>query len=200
MSDERRARYLQTALSLFAEHGFAGTSMDMIVAAVGGSKATLYKYFPAKEALIAGLMDQVAQSIVSVGDALAGEQPLDDALRRFGTALLRGVTSERAVTLLRVCLGEFGRFPELARVVWTHGPEVTYARFRAFLEQRTLAGELSVDDPQLAAEHFMAGLVGHVQLKVAMGQAAPLDDAETARRVDAVTALFLARYRKLSRK
>lgn len=192
---DRRERYLNAALQRFSQHGFAGTTMDMIVADVGGSKATLYKYFPAKDTLIAGLMDQVAQSVVNVGAVLDDAQPLEQALEQFAHLLLRWVSSERAVTLLRVCLGEYGRFPDLSRVVWTHGPVVTYGRFREFLAARTARGELKVEDTQLAAEHFMAGLVGHVQIKIAMGQAGQLDDAEIARRVRAITELFLARYR-----
>lgn len=193
---DRRDRYLGAALRLFAAQGFVGTTMDMIVAEVGGSKATLYKLFPAKEALVAGLMDQVSQSIAQVGDVLDDDQPLETALHRFGRAVLRGVTSERAVILLRLCLGEYGRFPQLAHVVWSHGPEVTYDRFRTFLDARTKCGELCVEDAQLAAEQFIAGIVGHIQLKVAMGEASRLDDTEIERRVESAAETFLARYRQ----
>ena len=191
---ERQDRYLNAAQRLFAKHGFVGTTMDMILAEVGGSKATLYKCFPSKDALVAGLMDRVSQSVGQDRDALNDERPLEEALLGYGEAVLRAVTSERAVTLLRLCLGEHGRFPELSRVVWEHGPAITYARFRAFLDARTRAGEAHVEDPQLAAEQFIAGIVGHIQLKIAMGQAAPLNDDEITGRVASAVATFLARY------
>jgi TetR/AcrR family transcriptional regulator, mexJK operon transcriptional repressor len=190
----RADRYLDAALGLFAEHGYVGTTMDMLVAEVGGSKATLYKHFPTKESLVTGLMDRVAATVNPIADHTANTEPLAEELIRIGTAALRGVTSPQGIAVLRICLGEYGRFPELARVVWNHGPAVTYANFHAFVNERRRRGELDVDDPQLAAEHFIASLVGHIQLKVAFGIADPPDDTEIDRRVRSAVATFLARY------
>ena len=192
---DRRAAYLAAARRLFDQHGYAGTSMDQVVAEVGGSKATLYRCFPSKADLVAGLMDQVASSVGQRTEALVDEDlPLEDALTAIGRNALRGVTGPDAVAVLRISLAERFRFPELARTVWERGPALTYDRFRRFLEQRTDAGELHVDDPQLAAEHFLAGLVGHLQPKVAMGIAEAPDDAEVDRRVAAAVRAFLAAY------
>ncbi len=192
---ERRTAYLTAAIRLFDTHGFAGTSMDMIVAEVGGSKATLYSYFPSKDSLIAGVMEQLAEWIPTTSDDFRGdERPLAHALTDLGTAALRGVTSPDATTIVRLALGEYGRFPELARTVWEHGPALSYARFHRFLEERERRGELIVDDRQLAAEQFIAGIVGHLQLKVAMGIAEPPDDPEVEQRVASAVRTFLARY------
>jgi AcrR family transcriptional regulator len=191
----RRRAYLASALRLFAERGFVGTTTDMIVAEVGGSKATLYKHFPSKESLVAGIMEEVAAGITTdVPELSALETPLAEALTAVGRAAIRGVTSPPAVAVLRLCLGEHGRFPELSRVVWEQGPAVTYARFRDFLEQRQALGEVEVDDTQLAAEQFIAGLVGHIQLKVAMGIAETPSDEEIDRRVASNVSTFLSRY------
>jgi TetR/AcrR family transcriptional repressor of mexJK operon len=192
---ERRDEYLKAAQELFAQHGFVGTTMDMIVARTGGSKATLYKYFPAKDALIAGLMDQVVQ-IISRQAPMPDldDLPIEQALHRIGIGFAEGVCGPAAVALLRLSLGEYGRFPELARVVWDHGPAVTYANFQRFLAERERRGELAVEDRQLAAEQFIAGIVGHIQLRVAMGITAPPDDEENQRRVASAVKTFLARY------
>ncbi len=169
--------------------------MDMIVARAGGSKATLYKYFPSKDALIAGLMDAVANSIPSPDSAPGlDDLPIDEALMKIGLGFIQGVASPRAVALLRLCLGEYGRFPELSRVVWEHGPAVTYANFQRFLAEREQRGELAIDDPQLASEHFIAAIVGHIQLKVAMGMAEAPSPEESQRRVASAVKTFLARY------
>lgn len=192
---DRRARYLEAALRLFATHGFVGTTMDMIVAEVGGSKATLYRHFPSKDELIAGLMDQVVAAMSArTPPATLDDAPLEQALTTVGSALLRAVVSPGAVTLLRLCLGEYGRFPDLARVVWEHGPAVTYANFARLLDQRRSRGELAVDDLQLASEHFLAAIAGHIQLAVAMGMREPPGEDEIERRVAAAVATFIARY------
>lgn len=192
---DRRDRFLDVALALFSEHGFVGTTTDMIVAEVGGSKATLYRYFPSKDALMAGLLDRLSESVGGeIAELTGSDEPLDEALTKIGRVTLVGVVSPMVATVLRLCLGEYGRFPELSRVVWEHGPAVTYANFRSFLEERERRGEVRVEDTQLAAEQFIAGLVGHLQFKVAMGMAEAPDEAEVERRVASAVATFLARY------
>jgi AcrR family transcriptional regulator len=192
---KRRKRYLEAAQALFATNGFVATTMDMIIAETGGSKATLYKYFPSKDDLIAGLMDDIIERIRErAHDPALDGLPLAEALTEFGTITLATVVSADAVRLLRLSLGEYARFPQLARVVWEHGPAVTYENFRRLLDERARRGELVVDDTQLAAEQFIAGIVGHIQLKVAMGVAEPPDAEEIRRRVASAVRTFVARY------
>lgn len=50
-TDARRQAILDVAAQAFQELGFERTSMSGICARVGGSKATLYNYFPSKEEL-----------------------------------------------------------------------------------------------------------------------------------------------------
>ncbi|MCA9679161.1 MAG: TetR/AcrR family transcriptional regulator, partial [Myxococcales bacterium] len=194
---DRRRSYLAVARRLFAERGFDATSTDMIVAEVGGSKATLYKYFPTKEALVAGLITEVIDGAQRAQGGLAADAlaalPLRDALTRIGRATLDAVVSAPAIGMLRLCLGEVNRFPDLARALWDHGPARSYAVFRAFLEDRRDRGELDVDDLQLASEHFLAAIAGHIQLKVAMRIAEPPPPRERDQRVAAAVATFLAR-------
>ena len=193
---ERRARYLDAAMRLFAEHGYVGTTMDMVIAVTGGSKATLYKHFPTKEDLITGLMQRVADTVGhDVGDPAASTRPLAEELTAIARSTCQGVWSPGAAAVLRLCLGEQGRFPELARTVWEVGPTRTYASFRALLAERRRRGEVVVDgDPQIVAEQFLGGLVGHVQLKIAFGLADPPTPAETEARIASAVQTFLARY------
>lgn len=190
--EDRAARYLEAARALFVAHGYEGTSTDMIVARVGGSKATLYRYFPSKEALVDGLIAELAARAAPPIDVAS--LPLERALEVLGRATLDAVVSEQAAALLRLCLGALGRFPKLAETLWRGGPALTYARFITFLEARRATGEVDFEDAQLAAEHFLAGIAGHIQLKVAMGIAGPPDEAERGRRVAAAVAAFTARY------
>ncbi len=50
--EKMRAKIVDTAFSLFAEHGFNDTTMEQIAEEADIAKGTLYNYFPAKEAIV----------------------------------------------------------------------------------------------------------------------------------------------------
>ncbi|WP_052957654.1 TetR/AcrR family transcriptional regulator [Photobacterium kishitanii] len=49
---EKRLNIINKTITLCAQNGFHGTSIDSITTATGVSKATIYKYFISKENLI----------------------------------------------------------------------------------------------------------------------------------------------------
>ena len=51
-ASSRREHLIDTAIELFAKHGFHATGIDMILARAGVSKKTLYRHFRSKEELI----------------------------------------------------------------------------------------------------------------------------------------------------
>jgi len=50
-TDERRNAIIQAATEIFAKVGYERASMATIAERTGGSKTTLYGYFPSKEEL-----------------------------------------------------------------------------------------------------------------------------------------------------
>lgn len=191
---DRRTHYLQVALDLFAAHGFHGVSIDELVAAAGGSKATLYRYFSSKEELFEAIVADLTETTVAdrSADELA-DLRLEEGLRAIGHATARAALSERATVLFRLAVGEYVRFPELAQVMFEQGPAVSYARLRDFIARCAATGEIHVDDPQIAAEQFLGGIVGHLQLRRALGQPAP-DPSQITARVEAGVKTFLAAH------
>ena len=62
-ADARRRQLFDVALSLFAEHGYAATTMDDIAEAAGVTKPLVYQHFESKRALYLELMDVVSTRI-----------------------------------------------------------------------------------------------------------------------------------------
>ena len=157
-SDQRRQLFVDAARDAFFTHGYAGTSMSSIAAVVGGSKTTLWTYFPCKLDLFIAVLDDLVEHY---GRALA--VPLDrgddlaDALTRFGKALLETLHSEPIIAMHRLITGEAGRFPELARLFYERAPRRGKARLAAFLDDAMESGTVRHGDPALAARQF-AGL------------------------------------------
>lgn len=191
---DRRTHYAEVALRLFAEHGYHGVTMDQVVAEAGGSKATLYRYFSSKEELFEALIDEVRAGTESAPDVddLAG-LGLAEALDRIGRDVAAAALDPRVTVLLRMAMGEYNRFPELARALFERGPATSYRRLLALLADRSAAGELDVPDPQVAAEQFFGGIVGHQQIRSALGAGEPTA-AEIDVRVRAAVDAFVRLY------
>ena len=81
---ETRERIFRAALSLFAERGFFGTTVEDITEAADVGKGTFFSYFPSKEHVF-GMMHEVQISKVLHAEAAAkaGDMPIHDVLRQF---------------------------------------------------------------------------------------------------------------------
>lgn len=69
---ETRARILEVALALFAERGYAGTSVRDIAEALGVTKAAVHYHFSAKEQIVTALVRPMLEHLVEVLDQAAG--------------------------------------------------------------------------------------------------------------------------------
>jgi AcrR family transcriptional regulator len=99
MSDTKD-RILDVAEKLFAEKGFADTSLRMITAEAGANLASVNYHFQTKDALIMavfarrlGPLNRVRLAMLDEAEAQAGDGPLasDAVLRAFFEPLYRGV-------------------------------------------------------------------------------------------------------------
>lgn len=78
---ENRKRILDAALSLFATHGFRGTTLDQIAEACGMHKPNLIYYYESKEAIHLDLLNTLMTEWLSPLDAMDPEgNPLEEML------------------------------------------------------------------------------------------------------------------------
>jgi AcrR family transcriptional regulator len=112
-----RQRIIDSALRLFAEQGYHGTTVGAIEAAAGLTPRAggLYKHFPSKEALLEAAMQQRTEAIDHIDEVLQ-MLPLGD-LRAELTLVARYALNEiRAEQqILRIVMKEGDQFPELRR-------------------------------------------------------------------------------------
>ncbi|AHE52785.1 TetR/AcrR family transcriptional regulator [Sphingomonas sanxanigenens] len=149
---DRHDAILAIASRSFLEKGYAGTSMSAVAAEVGGSKATLWNYFPSKEDLFSAVIDRAASDFrARLAALLEPEGDLGTTLRRFAASFLEKVTSSQAIALHRLVVGEVLRFPEVGRIFFERAPRQMQALLAAFLESAMDRGLLLRDDPLLAA-------------------------------------------------
>src|SRR5580704_19104534 len=89
-TEAKRLAILKAAADVFREVGFERASMSEIRARIGGSKATLYNYFPSKEKLFFEVMYHAKElELASITAALKPDtDDLKQELLRFGQRLV----------------------------------------------------------------------------------------------------------------
>ena len=61
MAGDTKERILETALELFAQNGYLGTSMNDIAQRLGFTKAALYKHYTSKQEILDSIVEQMNQ-------------------------------------------------------------------------------------------------------------------------------------------
>jgi AcrR family transcriptional regulator len=77
-----RAEVREVAFRLFAEQGFANTTVEQIAAAAGLSRATFFRYFGSKEDLVLNRIIGFGREVADALAARPAEEPPWQALRR----------------------------------------------------------------------------------------------------------------------
>lgn len=98
-----RARLLGVARALFAQHGFAATSTETILAGAGVKRGALYHHFSDKAALFEAVcMELVEEALPQVDAATARARGPLDALIRGSIAWIEFVTRDDVRRILLV--------------------------------------------------------------------------------------------------
>ncbi|MBI1260503.1 MAG: TetR family transcriptional regulator [Rhizobiales bacterium] len=195
-SSQKRRQILDGASRVFMESGYEGASMSLIAREAGVSKGTLYVYFPGKEELFSAVVsDACQQSAGPAFDNLDREPDLFKAMSLAGRGFLTFLLRPQTQAIYRVVIAESEKFPELGRRFYASGPQVNLERVAGFLRRKIASGELTIEDPDLAAMQFMelckSGVMQQRQMRV-------IDGASPARIehvVDSAVRLFLRGYR-----
>lgn len=158
---DTRRLILDAALELFAEGGFAGTSMRQIARAVGVRESALYHHFESKAAIFEALVLELGPGKMRRFDALdldaslaGGPEPL---LRSFARLLMEESARPREQKFIRLMLAEAPRLKDAGVL---HNPMLTGMTYlTGVFEALARRGAIRPGDPELHAVEFMGPLV-----------------------------------------
>ena len=191
----RLQRMLSAATELFLRDGYDQTSIDAILVRSGGSKATLYAYFPTKEDLFRAVIDGVL--VDNAQPALDTARETRAVLTDFAIERLHVIFSDRHRAVLRLIIAERERFPDLAQLYYERGPQRGHRTLVDYLEALRQRGALTVDDTEEAGEFFI-GMLMHKWYKelLLLGAPTPSDEAIHQRAEHVVDRFLDAFHRK----
>ena len=155
---------MSAAARVFLERGYPGTSVDDIAAEAGVSKRTVYNVFDDKEQLFRAIIgDAIATAERFSSELVATTAESADAatvLVALARELAASVFGGRVVPLRRLLIGEAGRFPEFALDYYDRAPGRVMTSLAEALRAFDARGQLRIDDPESAAEHFAFLAIG----------------------------------------
>jgi AcrR family transcriptional regulator len=147
LQSDRRAEILAAAQRCFVRAGFHGASMQDICAEAGMSPGNLYRYFPSKEALIAGIAErdraEIAQQFARA-DLSRGLFPVLEGMAHHFLA----ERPREQVLLCTEVMAEARRHPDIARISASFDVDVRKwlgDLLRAAAERGDIPGDIDFD-------------------------------------------------------
>jgi AcrR family transcriptional regulator len=161
-------RLLESALSLFAEKGYEGTSIREIIERAGVTRPVLYYYFKSKEALFIRLVETSFMDFVEYIERV--------------TASTTGCR-DRLLAVMRMAFNHAEQSPEMVRLVlqviflsregdgWVRGlVKKRFGRLDDIMRGGIESGEIAGGDPELLSIIFAGIMDMHVMAKAHMPQ------------------------------
>lgn len=189
----KEGQILSAARTQFLQHGFSETSMDAIARSAAVSKATLYAYFPSKEALFAHLVQKECRAKAiryTSPDLCIGLAP---ALRALGRECMTHCLRKDSAAFFQVVCSERWRFPELCRLFFENSQKAALAFVVTVLEEAKAKGLLTFSDANVVAAQLLHLIFADMPIRVALGLEPPRE-AEVEATLDAGIAFFLKAY------
>lgn len=190
--ERRRDALLAAARAVFLEAGYEGASIEAVMRRVGGSKASLYRYFGSKEGLFGDIIEAGCSDFMrgfkvpkQADDDVAAT--LTEIARRFVTVFLDAERRE----LFRIMIAEMPRFPALAQRFYENGPARARKLLGDYFQRQHDAGRLHCPDPEFAAVQFIEMVKAAPQHRAMLGLTPFLPGRDLEQHIAGVVDLFL---------
>ena len=189
----KREAIVAAATRAFFDRGFAAASIEQVAADAGVSKVTVYNHFGDKRGLFVAAVEAQCEMMrhhFSIGEIPAGT--LRERLTAIGEAMVAFLSRDEMVQFERRIAAETESEPGIGEAFLAAGPHRMKSAFSKFLAALHQAGELRVDDPDLAAEQFASMAKGMGDLERRFGQSS--DPARNRERIEGAVDVFCRAY------
>lgn len=166
--DARREQILQTAVKLFSQRGFKGTTTKEIAKASGVSEAMVFRHFATKDDLYAAILDNKGCQDGVHRFPWEGNDELRAAIQRkddfgvfYNIALDAMNKHQSDVGFMRLLFYSALEEHELADRFFHEFIERVYGFIGGYIEDRQLDGAFRQMNPRVAVRAFLGMLIHH---------------------------------------
>ncbi len=194
-TEAKRQAILKAAAEVFQEMGFERASMSDIRERVGGSKATLYNYFPSKDKLFFEVMHQ--SKVTELEGILAALNPdagdFKQQLLQFGQDFLSVLYSPEAMAIRHLTIAE-SRHSETGKLSFQRATDPLETHVAEFLRKAMGRHAIRTADPKVAAQHLLSLLESELLQRFLLGVLGAVKPDRISGAVRRAVDVFLSGY------
>lgn len=192
-TDAKRRDIVATAWEVFRAKGFEGASMSDVAERLGGSKATIYRYYASKEELFAAALEEaLKEQNDEAYERITRAADLRERLLEFADTYLKFRLTPEMIGVHRLMIASAER-SDLSAVLRAQFIDPNWRRFADVIEREMAAGRLRKADPYLASIHFR-GLVEADVLERRMNGERLVTNAQVETAIEQGVEAFLRAY------
>lgn len=165
-ASRKSERLMTVATDYFAEHGFAGTTIDAIAQAADMGKQAVYTRFTDKERLFDAVIQRLKEKAVFQQFPPDDDSSVTEGLPRRIAAIFADATRPYSMTVSKLALREGRRFPDLVPLL-VEGTAQRFTRpLAAYLDAHKQAGEVRDIDTMEAAAMCVDLILAEITLSI----------------------------------
>ncbi|MCF5470304.1 TetR/AcrR family transcriptional regulator [Pseudomonas syringae] len=195
-TEARREAIIDAAASVFLEMGYERASMNEVTKRMGGSKATIYSYFPSKEVLFIAVVNRLATA--HLAEAVSELAIRDDAeielrtlFTRFGERMLMVlINDDKALAVYRMVVAESGH-SDIGMMFYESGPSECLQTVTSLMTLAMQRGQLRDTDPHIAALQLTSLLTAETEIRLYQQAPMPLSIEEIRAMVERAVDTFM---------
>ena len=158
------------ARAAFLRDGYAAMSMSGLLDTLGGSKSTLWGYFPSKQDLFAAVLEEaITTPHAELATVFRDNRGLEEGIHAFTHSFLEVIEQPDALAVYRLIVAEGARHPELGQMFHDRVAAYPERLLAAFL-QGFRGTALRDEEPQQMAA-ILIGLCTHHMHRLLFGLA-----------------------------
>jgi TetR/AcrR family transcriptional repressor of mexJK operon len=162
--EARREQIIESALDVFLELGYAGTTTDIVAARCGISKRTLYEVFSSKTELFQAVIVAHRRTMLDL-PCDHDDRPFADALASIFWIDIQPKLERRRRAFIHLVMTEIRQFPEIGAMLRRDGVEESRRLLADWLTLERDRGVIASDDVRSDAGMLMDMIFGGLAIR-----------------------------------
>jgi TetR/AcrR family transcriptional repressor of mexJK operon len=171
---------IETARTLFAQNGFARTTLDAIAEMSGVTKMTIYSHFKSKEELFgATITNRIKKEFAFDIETLDPRNP-SDGLIKIASGFILLIRKEEVLGTYRTMFSSALTHPKLCLEFFEKGPLEVHQQVAKYLQQCSKEGSLKITNIDISTSQFLSLFLGldHIRCMLGLKKPTKKDDEQ----------------------